>query len=71
MSLKNQIPELIEHRLYGIELVSGGKIIEQKMCLIPKDKLLWYCLKGYNAFDYNESLKMNSWYYEEETEIVF
>ena len=67
----NQIHELIEHRLYDIELVSDNNIIEQKMCLISKERLLWYYLKGYNAFDYNESLGMDSWYYEEEIEIIF
>jgi hypothetical protein len=67
----NQIRELIEHRLYDIELVSDNNIIEQKMCLISKERLLWYYLKGYNAFDYNESLGMDSWYYEEEIEIIF
>ena len=61
----------IEHRLYEIEKWSDNEIVERHLCLIPTSKTLWYNLKGYVVFDYNESLNIDSWYYDNENEFTF
>ncbi len=49
---------MIEHRLYSIEKWEQGKIVEQKILLCTPKCAIMYMLKGYEVFDFHESLEM-------------
>jgi len=58
---------LYEHRLYSIEKWEQGKRTEEKLLLCtPRDAII-YTLKGYEVFDFHESLDMEPEYYENAT----
>jgi len=55
---------MIEHRLYSIEKWEQGKILEEKLLLCSPRDAIMYTLKGYEVFDFHESLDMEPEYYE-------
>ena len=58
---------MIEHRLYSIEKWEQGKRTDEKLLLCtPKDATM-YILKGYEVFDFHQSLDMEPEYYENTT----
>jgi hypothetical protein len=58
---------LYEHRLYSIEKWEQGKRTEEKLLLCtPRDAII-YILKGYEVFDFHQSLDMEPEYYENAT----
>ena len=54
----------IEHRLYEVEKRENGKIVERILLLIPPTHATIYALKGYEVFDFHESLNMEPEYYD-------
>ena len=58
---------MIEHRLYSIEKWDQGKRTEQKLLLCSTRDAIIYTLKGYEVFDFHESLDMEPEYYENAT----
>ena len=59
--------KMIEHRLYSIEKWRDGKKTEDKLLLCPPHDAIIYTLKGYEVFDFHESLGMEPEYYENTT----
>lgn len=55
---------MIEHRLYELEKWENGEIVERLVLLIPPRYAIMYALKGYEVFDYTESLGMEPEYYD-------
>lgn len=68
---------MFEHRLYSIErfiehprVKTAGRMEKYLLLCTPKDATM-YMLKGWNVFDFHESLDMEPEYYEEETTVSF
>jgi hypothetical protein len=62
---------MIEHRLYSIEKWEQGKRTEEKLLLCSTRDAIMYTLKGYEVFDFHESLEMEPEYYENATYMVY
>ena len=62
---------MIEHRLYGIEKWEQGKKTEDKLLLCTPRNATMYILKGYEVFDFHESLEMEPEYYENATKFYY
>ena len=62
---------MIEHRLYSIEKWEQGKKTEEKLLLCSTRDAIMYTLKGYEVFDFHESLEMEPEYYENTTNLVY
>ena len=56
--LKEDFCKMIEHRLYSIEKWKSGKKVEDKLLLCTPSCVTMYMLKGYEVFDFHESLGM-------------
>jgi len=57
---------MIEHRLYELEKWKDGSIVERQTVLATPKHATWYVLKGWEVFDYHNSLDMEPEYYETE-----
>lgn len=62
---------MIEHRLYSIEKWEQGKKTEDKLLLCTPRDATMYILKGYEVFDFHESLEMGPEYYENATKFYY
>ena len=62
---------MIEHRLYSIEKWEQGKITEEKLLLCTPKHATLYALKGYEVFDFHQSLDMEPEYYENATRFYY
>lgn len=56
--LKEDFRKMIEHRLYSIEKWEQGEQTENKILLCTPKCATMYVLKGYEVFDFHESLEM-------------
>lgn len=68
---------MIEHRLYSIERfiehprVKTAGQVEKTLLLCPVTDAIMYTLKGYEVFDFHESLDMEPEYYENPTRLYY
>jgi len=62
---------MIEHRLYSIEKWNKNEKLEEKILLCSTRDAIIYALKGYEVFDFHESLEMEPEYYENTTNVVY
>ena len=62
---------MIEHRLYDIERIENGKILERKLLLCTPKYATILTLEGWNVFDFHESLEMEPEYYENATRFYY
>jgi len=64
------VKNAIEHRLYEIEFSKNKNTVDRKLICMTESRASWYALYGYRVFDFNESLDMEPFLYDNEQEMI-